>query len=397
MPSRRILAISEPLIDTLARRARVLTARGADIVNLGQAIPGDAPPRQAIAAARRALQRPEINLYTPDAGIPELRQATAAWIARHDGIRIHPDTQLIVTAGANQALVLALQCCADAGDHILLPTPYFMNHEMAVRLVDGVPREVATSARDGWVITARRLFRGPEGPPHMESEGRPHRKTPRAVIITTPNNPTGAVVPAREIDRIAKECARRGMFLILDRTYAGFEYERPPEPTRLKALPDNVVIVGSFSKVFAMTGWRVGYIAGTPELIREALKAQDTTIICAPAIGQVAVTAALKARRGVAPAYLRELRRRRDYVQTRLDDMPGWSAVPAAGGFFTFIRVEGMNDSIAFASRLLERAHVLMLPGRIFGQAGEGHIRLSYGVADVASLKRAFDRLEQIV
>jgi aspartate/methionine/tyrosine aminotransferase len=217
----------------------------------------------------------------------------------------------------------------------------------------------------------------------------------KAVIITTPNNPTGAVVPPREIDRIAKECARRGMFLILDRTYAGFEYERPPGPAALKRLPDNVVIVGSFSKVFSMTGWRVGYLGGSPTLIREALKAQDTTIICAPAISQVAATAALKARRGVSPAYLRELRGRRDYVQERLEGMRGWSAVPAAGGFFTFIRVAGMKDSIAFANRLLERAHVLMLPGRIFGKAGEGHIRLSYGVADIARLKLAFDRLQQ--
>jgi aspartate/methionine/tyrosine aminotransferase len=238
--------------------------------------------------------------------------------------------------------------------------------------------EVPTSADDGWVVTARR----------MEQESKY-----KAVVITTPNNPTGAVVPRREIDRIAKACARRGATLILDRTYAGFEYERPPEPTRLKKLPDNVLIAGSFSKVFSMTGWRVGYLAGSPEMMREALKAQDTTIICAPVISQIAVTAALKARRGVAPAYLRELRRRRDYVQERLQAMRGWSAVPAAGAFFTFIRVAGMRDSIAFVNELLEKAHVLMLPGSIFGRAGEGHIRLSYGVADIETLGVAFDRL----
>ncbi|MBI2222444.1 MAG: pyridoxal phosphate-dependent aminotransferase [Acidobacteria bacterium] len=393
MLAERILRISEPLIDTLARRARVLTARGANIVNLGQAIPGDAAPRQALAAARRALRRPDVNVYTPDAGIAELRHATAAWIARHDGVRIDPDRQLIITAGANQALMLALQCCTDAGDRVLLPTPYFMNHEMAVRLVDAVPIEVPTTADEGWVITSRRLFKGDTG-------RAARRKTLKAVIITTPSNPTGAVVPRQEIDRIAKQCASRGMFLILDRTYAGFEFDGTshvaPSHVARGRLPENVVLVGSFSKVFSMTGWRVGYLAGPPTLIREALKAQDTTIICAPAISQVAVHAALEARRGVTPAYLRDLRRRRDYVQERLASMPGWSAVPAAGGFFTFIRIDGMKDSIAFASRLLERAHVLMLPGRIFGEAGEGHIRLSYGVADVARLEVAFDRLHRI-
>ena len=144
-----------------------------------------------------------------------------------------------------------------------------------------------------------------------------------------------------------------------------------------------------------MTGWRVGYLAGSRELIREAMKAQDTTIICAPTIGQIAVNAALKARRGVRPAYLRELRRRRDYVQKRLEQFPEWSAVPAAGGFFTFIRVEGLTDSVAFAKTLLDRAHVLVLPGRIFGEAGEGHIRMSFGIADVPTLKVAFDRIER--
>jgi aspartate/methionine/tyrosine aminotransferase len=218
-------------------------------------------------------------------------------------------------------------------------------------------------------------------------------RSPRAVLVTTPNNPTGAVVPPQEIDRIARECARRDMFLILDRTYAGFEYERPPEHTRLKALPDNVVLIGSYSKVFSMTGWRVGYLAGSPTLIREALKAQDTTIICAPTIGQIAVTAALKSRRGVSPAYLRELRKRRDYVQSSLQQMPGWSAVPASGGFFTFVHVDGLQDSVALAFELLERAHAIVMPGRIFGQAGEGHIRVSYGVAGIPQLRTAFDRI----
>ncbi len=435
--SRRIQQVSEPLIDTLATRARALAARGADIANLGQALPGDRPPAAAMLAARKALAKPATHVYSADAGIPELRAATAKWIARHDGYRIDPDSQLIVTAGGNQALMVALQCCVDAGDDVLVPSPYFMNHEMAVRLVDANPIEVPTRADNGWVITAGALFGGPEGPPPQVQGGPqgprhtwtddPRRaagtqdvvasgrdRTPSvpaasehvqvpsqrrgatAVVICTPNNPTGAVVPRVELDRIARACAKSGAFLIVDRTYAGFEFEPQPEPTRLKPLPDNVIIVGSFSKVFSMTGWRVGYLAGSPELIEQALKAQDTMIICAPTIGQIAVAAALKTRRGVAPAYLRELRRRRDYVQKRIDGIPGWSAVPAAGGFFTFIRVQGCTDSIRFAFALLEDKHALVLPGRIFGEAGEGHIRISYGVAGIAELREAFDRIADL-
>ncbi|HSL20626.1 MAG TPA: pyridoxal phosphate-dependent aminotransferase, partial [Vicinamibacterales bacterium] len=273
--------------------------------------------------------------------------------------------------------------------------------------VDGVPVEVPTSARNGWVITARRLFEdggasvfaGGRGRtasvPAASENARPsgRRRGAAAVVICTPNNPTGAVVPPIELRRIARECARRGAFLIIDRTYAGFEFERPPEPARLSRLPENVILIGSFSKVFAMTGWRVGYIAASAELIEQALKAQDTTIICAPTIGQIAVRAAMKARRGVAPAFLAELRRRRDYVQKRVAAVKGWSSVPAAGGFFTFIRIDGLKDSTAFAFDLLDRAHVLVMPGRIFGGAGEGHIRISFGVADVPRLRTAFDRI----
>ncbi len=390
--SRRIGNVSEALIDTFNRKARVLAARGIDVISLGQALPGFQPPAVALAAARKALDAPATHIYSPDAGDPELQKLIARWVARHDGIRIDADAQLIVTAGGNQALMLALQCCCDAGDEVLVPSPYFMNHEMAVRLVDGEPVEVATDQTNGYVITARQLFgsgtnRGPSGP----------RVPCRAVIVTTPNNPTGAIVPRQEIDRIARESARRGIFLVLDRTYAGFEFQSESEPTRLKALPDNVVIVGSFSKVFAMTGWRVGYLVGSPELIREATKAQDTMIICAPTISQIAVREALKARQGVPAAFMRELRRRRDYVQTRVAELPGWSAVPAAGGFFTFARIEGCADSVQFADTLLERAHVLFMPGRIFGEAGEGHIRISYGVADLPTLRKAFDRIDRAI
>ncbi len=449
--SRRIQQVSEPLIDTLATRARALAARGADIANLGQALPGDRPPAAAMQAARKALANPATHVYSADAGIPELRAATAKWIARHDGYRVDPDSQLIVTAGGNQALMVALQCCVDAGDDVLVPSPYFMNHEMAVRLVDANSIEVPTRAENGWVITEGALFGGPEGPPPQVQGGPegprhtwtdvPRRaagtqdvvasgrdRTPsvpaasehvqvpsqrrgavrgqdpppadfagiRAVVICTPNNPTGAVVPRVELDRVARACARRGAFLIVDRTYAGFEFERQPAPARLEPLPPNVIIVGSFSKVFSMTGWRVGYLAGSPELIEQALKAQDTMIICAPTIGQIAVAAALKARRGVVPAYLRELRRRRDYVQKRIAEIPGWTAVPAAGGFFTFVRVEGCTDSIRFAFSLLEEKHVLVLPGRIFGEAGEGHVRISYGVAGIVELREAFDRFADL-
>ena len=380
MLARRIRSVSEPLIDTFNRRTRALAVRGVNVISLGQALPGLAPPRTALVAARRALDRPETHVYSPDAGRPELQRAVARWIARHDGFTVDPDTQIVVSAGANQALMLALQCVVDAGERVLLPSPYFMNHEMAVRLVDAVPVEVPTSAQEGWVITARRLFQGPG-------------RNARAAIITTPSNPTGAVVPDIELRRIQRECARHGMHLIVDRTYAGFEHERQPEPARLKRLPENVVLVGSFSKAFGMTGWRVGYLAGSPALIREALKAQDTTIICAPTIGQIAVAAALEARASVAPAFMRELRRRRDYVQERMGTMKGWSAVPAAGGFFAFVRIAGLKDSTTFAFDLLDKTHVLVMPGRIFGRAGEGHIRISYGVADVPTLESAFDRM----
>src|SRR5512140_23562 len=241
-PSRRVRRLAEPLIDTLKLRAQELADAGADVINLGQALPGTAPPRAAIRGARRALDSPETHVYTADAGIPELRALVAAHVAKHDGFRINPDTQIIITAGANQALVTALLCIADPGDDVLMPSPYFMNHEMAVQLVDARVVEVETTARERWVIGAQKLAAR-------------WKRGAKAVIVTTPSNPTGAVVPRRELDRIQRLCEKRGAYLVVDRTYARFELEfearrkqRRARNERARPLPGTTVLVGSFSK-----------------------------------------------------------------------------------------------------------------------------------------------------
>jgi aspartate/methionine/tyrosine aminotransferase len=214
------------------------------------------------------------------------------------------------------------------------------------------------------------------------------------VILVTPSNPTGAVTPPHEIDRIVRECAVRNVIVFIDETYLRFTYDAAPY-TAL-ALPEwrgNVVVVGSFSKQFAITGWRCGYLIANPNVIAEALKIQDVMVICAPVPVQRAVTTILLEEPDYARRWLPELRRRRDLLMTTLPTLPGVRPIAPAGAFFVMARLAGIRDSRAAALALIETQQVVTIPGAFFGKAGEGYLRLSYGAASTEHLAAACGRL----
>lgn len=295
-----------------------------------------------------------------------------------------PD-DVIVTAGANQAFMLALMTLLDAGDEVLLPAPYFTNHEMALRALGIVPVEVpvgeATAFRLRWADLAP--FVSPRT---------------RAVILCTPSNPTGAIVPAGEMTRIAGELAARGASLIVDETYARFVYEGAFQSAAM--LPDwreTVVVVSTFSKSFGMTGWRVGYMLADARVCEQAIKIQDAMIICAPVVSQMAVEAAIREHWDYAVGFARALRARRQMLAHRLMHVGRLHWTPPDGGFFAFVRVDGCADSAALAAEILQRVHVVTIPGSTFGRCAEGYLRLSYGAVDEAALAEACDRLHRFL
>lgn len=381
----RVAELAVAQFDILNSRAAELRAAGHRVISLGQAVPGFEPPQAALDAAGAALRDRTTHLYSADAGLLEFREAICVYLSSRHGVRAAPQ-DLIVTAGGNQAFMLALLTLVDAGDEVLLPSPYFANHEMAIRAVGATPIEIPLSEDRGFRLRWEDLAShvGPRT---------------RAAVICTPSNPTGAVVDSAEATRIAGELATHGVVVVSDETYMDFVY--PPETAKhwsLATLPawrDNVVLVSTFSKSFGMTGWRVGYMLADARVIDQAIKVQDAMIICASVIAQRAVCAAVRDCPDHPSAFMPELVARRRILTERLTRIPWLRWTPTNGGFFAFVHVDGCRDSVGLAFDILERAHVVTIPGAIFGKAGEGFLRLSYGTATIDDLHQAFDRLDR--
>jgi aminotransferase len=380
----RVRAIELPQFDVLNDVAARWRARGADVITLGQALPGFAPPEVAVDALKKSLDDAASHIYSSDAGIPELRTALAKALAAHGG-RVDPEREIIITAGGNQAFQLALTTLVVAGDEVVLAAPYFLNHEMAIRSVGAIPIEAPVPAERGFKAT-------------WDDLARQVSIRTRAVVLVTPSNPTGAVIEPAELHRIVEECATRDLLVVVDETYLQFVYDR--EPFTAATLPDwqkNVVIVGSFSKAFAITGWRCGYLLAHPDAIAEAMKIQDCMVICAPVPVQRAVAAVLEREPNYPKRWLPELKERRDFLVSALREIPGLDPVMPAGGFFVMVKPLGCRDSRTAAMELIEQKQVVTIPGRFFGESGEGHLRLSYGAATTDRLRAACGRIADYV
>ncbi len=371
-----------PPFDVLNQRAAALRAEGKNVISLGQAVPGFPAPPAAVEAARRALTDLDTHRYSADAGILSLREALCQSFKSHLRIDAAPD-DVIVTAGGNQAFMLAAMVAVDPGDEVVLAAPYFVNHEMAVRAVGATPVEAAVDESAGFSA------RWADIEPHLTGRT-------RAVVLCTPSNPTGAVIGADELRRIVTELASRRIALVCDETYLHFVFDGGHHSAAsIPGWRENVIVVGTFSKSFAMTGWRVGYLLADRRICEQALKVQDAMIICAPVISQLAVEAAIRDNWNYIHAFNQELRTRRSTLASALADIPSLHWTPTGGGFFAFVRIAGGGDSERLAREILERAYVVTIPGAAFGRSGEGFLRLSYGAAGIDELTEACGRLNR--
>ena len=379
-----IQSIELPPFDPLNRRAAELRAAGHHVISLGQAVPYFAPPEAALRAARTAIGTPDVNRYVTDPGLPTLRAVLAARLGETLGAAIAGD-DLIITAGANHAFTLALTTVVNAGDEVILHAPYFTNHQMMVAALSAVAVEAPVADRATFGV------RWDDLAPHV---------TPRtkAIVLCNPSNPTGAVVDSGEGALIVREAAARGLVVISDETYFQFVYEGAHwSAAALAEWRRTVIVIGTFSKSFGMMGWRVGFLLADARVCEQAVKVQDAMIICAPAISQVAAEAAVREAWCHAASFHDELRARRRVLADGLASIPGIHWTPTPGGLFAFARIDGCADSKGLSLDLLERAHVVTIPGAVFGASGEGHLRLSYGYATPAELADAVERLRGVL
>ena len=375
-----MLDIVLPPFDPLNVRAAELRAEGHHVISLGQALPFFPPPPSALRAAEAALQASDVHFYSTDPGRPKLRALLAERLAEF-GISCGFE-DLVITAGANHAFATALTTLVNPGDEVVLPAPYFTNHQMQVQASGAVAIEAPLADQRTYCLTWDDI--APALTPRT-----------RAVVLCNPSNPTGAPVTAEHGTRIVRELADRGIIVISDETYMQFVYDG--DHWSAASVTDwrrNVVVIGTFSKSFAMMGWRVGFVLADRSVCEQATKIQDAMIICAPTISQMAAEGALRDDWSYATQFHAEFVRRRQLVAERIATIPTVSWSPTGGGFFAFARVEGCTDSTALATRLLEEAHVVTIPGAAFGRSGEGCLRISFGSASKDDLVEGLNRLE---
>ncbi|HEV8240554.1 MAG TPA: pyridoxal phosphate-dependent aminotransferase [Thermoanaerobaculia bacterium] len=383
MLASRLARIQESATLEVSRRAAALRARGVAVVDLGVGEPDFPSPPLVVEAAQRALGE-GFTRYTAAAGIPELRRALAERYARRHGAPWGAD-QVVVTVGAKAALFELALALFEPGHEVLLPTPAWVSFAPQVELAGAAVVPVPMRADDGFAVHADRLIAA---------------MTPRtrAVIVNSPCNPTGGMMSAVDLERLVEAAAAAGVLVIADETYDQFVYDgaRHASAAALAArFPDTVVVVGSFSKTWAMTGWRLGWACAPPEIIDGVLRVQGhatsnpTSFAMSGALAALAEPEAEMARR------LAEFQVRRDLVAARLAAMPGVRCAPPGGAFYAFPDVsecfdEELGGSLAVARYLLEEAHVAVVPGEAFG--ADAHVRLSFACSR-ETLAEGLDRM----
>jgi aminotransferase len=351
-----------------------------DFLNLGQGLPGHIPPTEALKAFGDTLLHPATHRYTPDQGHLELREELAIYLRQNWSIQADPEKEISITAGANAAFTGAIFTLLSPGDKVVMPSPYYFNSVMAVRLAGGEITEVP-------VDSAFQL--------DYEAIAAAVDKATRAIFITTPNNPTGAVYSREDIDALVDLCIDKDLLLISDETYGRLVFEDASHysPRSRSDARDRVISLGSFSKDFGMSGWRVGYVIGSDEFMQEFLKVQDTVTICAPTPGQMLALEILKHGLDEIQEEIDRLSLLRDLAYLRISEIQALDTKRTPGTFYMFPRVNDCTDSRKLVLDILREAKLLVLPGHIFGESGESHLRISIGPLTPEAVDEAFDRM----
>jgi len=365
------------------RRFFELANSVADCISLGVGEPDFVTPWRIREAAIASLEA-GYTTYTANAGLPELREAIAAYLFDRFGLSYRPEDQIVVTVGASEAIDLALRAILDPGDEVLVVEPCYVSYAANVRLCGGVPVSVPTTKETGFRLRAAELRK---------------RITPRtkALIFSYPNNPTGAVMGEEDWLEVLAVVREAGLIVIADEIYAELTYDRPfVSFASFPAVVEQTILVSGFSKAFAMTGWRLGYACGPADLIAGMVKIHQYTMLCAPILSQKAGIEALRHGRDDVARMVEAYRQRRNFFVKGLCDI-GLPCHRPEGAFYAFPSVEPTGLSATeFAERLLLEGKVAVVPGDVFGAGGAAHVRCSYATS-LEALEKALERMARFV
>ena len=369
---------TESAFEVLAR-AKALERQGREIVHLEIGEPDFDTPAHIKEAAKRALDAGATH-YGPSAGLPELREAIAKQIAETRGIEVSPD-EIVVTPGAKPIMFFTILALVNRGDEVIYPNPGFPIYESVIDFVGGVRVPIPLLEEIGF------------GFDMAEFERRVSRKT-RLIVLNSPQNPTGGVLSAEEIGRIAEIARRFRIPVLADEIYNRFLYEGSfASIASLPGMKELTIILDGFSKAYAMTGWRLGYGVMPPPLAEQLTRLMTNSASCTATFVQLAGVAALQGDQSESYTMVEEFRRRRDLIVDGLNRLPGVSCVRPRGAFYVFPNVKGLKrPSKEIATYLLDEAGVALLWGSAFGEFGEGYLRLSYA-ASRETIQKALERM----
>lgn len=356
------------------------------LISLGIGEPDFDTPEHIKEYAKEALDK-GLTHYSPNAGILELREAIAEKLKRDNGIVADPKTQIMVTVGANQIILMGLATFLNDNDEVLIPSPMFVSYAPAVFLAGGKPIEVPTYEENEFRLSVDEL-------------GKYVTPKTRALIINSPNNPTGAVLKKKDLEEIADFAVEHDLIILSDEVYEYFIYTGANHYSvaSLNGMFDRVITINGFSKTFAMTGWRLGFAVAREDMIEKMTRFQMYNATCPVTFIQYAAAEALRDKRSweAVEKMRKEYDRRRKMVWKRLNEM-GLPTIKPKGAFYIFPRIRDTGlTSKEFSELMIKEARVALVPGSAFGGSGEGYARVSYATA-YEKLEEAMNRIEKVL
>jgi len=375
--SRRMTEVQTPIIPIVGDLVRSTPGT----ISLGQGMVGYGPPRQAVEAALRAGDDLKTHQYGAVEGTRALRDALAAKLRSENGIAIGAENRVVVAAGGNMAFINAILAVADVGDEVILQTPYYFNHDMAI-IMAGC-RTVCVATDDRYQL-------------RLDAIERAITPRTRAIVTVSPNNPTGAVYPEAAIRAVNELCRARGIYHVHDEAYEYFTYGglRPFSAGSIAGSAPHTISLYSFSKAYGFAGWRIGYMV-IPEHLEVAVrKIQDTNLICPPMISQAAALGALEAGAGYCREKTRGLPEVRETAKREFASIADFCVAPLTdGAFYIFLRIASPLAPLALVERLVRDFKVAAIPGTAFG-IGEGcTLRVAFGALEKETASEGIGRL----
>ena len=375
--SLRLRIVQSPIIPVVGELIR--NHPGA--ISLGQGVVSYPPPQQAFDQIGAILANPELHKYQAVYGVPELLELIEAKLRDENGIEAQPHSRVVVTAGGNMAFVNALLAVADAGDEIILQTPYYFNHEMAITMANCGATLVPTD--ENYQLQ-----------PRLIAEAITSRT--RAVVTISPNNPTGAVYSESSLREVNGICRARGVYHIHDEAYEYFTYggARHFSPGSIEGSAGHTISLYSLSKAYGFASWRIGWMVIPDHLFEAVNKIQDTILICPPVVSQFAAIGAMRAGAGYCRAQVERLASVREMVMNELAALDDCLVIPPAdGAFYFFLKLDAEMKPLALVERLVNEHGVAAIPGNAFGMEDGCYLRVAYGALRPETVAEGVGRL----